>query len=400
VRPFTQFRLLTLHSALFGLSSTMAGGFVGAYLLKLGLGIPLALTAYAALLLLRFGMRFLALEVVRKLGLSGAMKLGAGIASLQFLPLLLAEDPRWLAAWILTVSLAEALYWPVYHASTAATVAASGSLGRQIGERMTIGAVVAVMGPLAGGLLLSHFGEAVDFGIAAVVCLLSLWPLGRMRPIMAGAVPKARETMRDLDLRGLATFAADGWIASGLALAWPMVLFSSVNGSYGAFGAANAAAGLAGAVVSFFCGRAIDHGRRDRYLVAVCLMLAAGFAMRLASAWSPMAAALANMTGAIAAGFYGPVVMSAIYERAKRSGAAYRFHFSLEGGWDFGAVTGCLAAAFMVWLTGTPAFAVLPASLGVAAIYFCVRADRRDEGPAQAATASPLTDGTAMAAVA
>ncbi|MCG7360148.1 hypothetical protein MHZ93_02610 [Roseomonas sp. ACRSG] len=129
----------------------MAGGFIGAYLLKLGLGIPLALTAYAALLLLRFGMRFLALEVVRRVRLGNAMKLGAGIASLQFLPLLLAEDARWLAVWILIVSLAEALYWPVYHASTAATVAKGEGIGRQLGERMMVGALVAVVGPLLGG---------------------------------------------------------------------------------------------------------------------------------------------------------------------------------------------------------------------------------------------------------
>lgn len=369
----TQFRLLTLHAALFGLSSAMAGGFIGAYLLKLGLGMPLALTAYAVLLLLRFGMRFLALEVVRRVGLASAMKLGAGIASLQFLPLLLAEDARWLAVWIMIVSLAEALYWPVYHASTAATVAEGEGIGRQVGERMMVGALVAVVGPLLGGLLLSSLGEAVDFAIAGCICLLSVWPLGRMAPVLAGVVPRARETMRGLDLRGMATFTADGWIASGLALAWPMVLFSSVGGSYGAFGLANAAAGLAGAAVSFACGRAIDGGRRQQHLVAVCIMLALGFALRIGSAWSPAAATVANLTGAIAAGFYGPVVMSTIYERAKQSGAAYKFHFALEGGWDFGAVSGCLAAALVAWTTMEPALALLPASLGIVGIYFCVR---------------------------
>jgi hypothetical protein len=369
-----QFRLLTLHSALFGLSSAMAGGFVGGYLLKLGLSLPMALVAYASLLLVRFAMRFLALEVVRKVGLTGAMKLGAAIASFQFLPLLLAEDVRWLGAWILIVSVAEALYWPVYHASSAATVAQGSGLGRQVGERLTIGALIAVIGPLLGGLLLSTFGESVDFGIAAAVCLLSVWPIRQMAPVAAGPIPTARETLRNIDLRGMATFAADGWIASGLTLAWPMVLFSSVSGSYGAFALANAGAGLVGAAVSFFCGRAIDHGCRDRYLLGVCVILAAGFALRIASAWSPLAAAIANMTGAVAAGFYGPVVMSTVYERAMRSGTAFKFHFSLEGGWDFGAVTGCLAAAAMAWWTATPAFAVLPASLGIAAIYLCVRA--------------------------
>ncbi|WP_158600900.1 MFS transporter [Teichococcus wenyumeiae] len=345
-------------------------------------------------------MRFLALAVVRRIGLAKAMKLGAGVASLQFLPLLLAEDPRWLAAWILTVSIAESLYWPVYHASTAATVAEGEGLGQQVGERMTVGALVAVVGPLLGGLLLSSFGEAFDFAIAACICLLSVWPLGRMAPIMAGEVPRARETMRGFDQRAMATFMVDGWIASGLALAWPMVLFSSVGGSYGAFGLANAAAGLVGAAVSFVCGRAIDGGRRQHYLVAVCVMLAFGFALRIASAWSPVAAAIANLTGAIAAGFYGPVVMSTIYERAKQSGAAYRFHFALEGGWDFGAVTGCLAAAILAWATMEPALALLPASMGVIAIYLCVRVrnQNKERAPEAAAVPADMPQGPLAAA--
>src|SRR4051794_38322817 len=90
---FSQFRLLTAHSALFGLSTAMAGGFTGAYLLKLGLGLPLALATYAALLVMRFGMRFLALAVVRRLGMAGGMRLGACLGALALLPLLAADRP-------------------------------------------------------------------------------------------------------------------------------------------------------------------------------------------------------------------------------------------------------------------------------------------------------------------
>ncbi len=378
----SQFRLLTVHAGLHGLATTMAGGFVGAYLLKLGLGLPVALATYALLLTMRFGMRFLALRLVRRFGMKGALRAGTCVSALAFLPLLGADHLGLLLAWVTAVSLAEAVYWPVYHASTAATASGTGAFGRQVAERSAVGAVVSVVGPLTGGALLAGFGEAVGFGIAGLVLLLSLLPVGRMAVIEAGPVPTVRQSLSG-DRVGMATFAADGWIASGLGFAWPMVLFASLGGSYEAFGAANAAAGLAGAAASIICGRAVDRGARERLLPVVCAAFATGFALRAASGWVPEAAILANASGAAIAGFYGPVVMSLIYERAKHSGAAYRFHIAAEAGWDAGAVSGLLVAATVAWLSPIPSLAVMPACLGVIALYLAARGPRRGAATAR-----------------
>lgn len=72
-------------------------------------------------------------------------------------------------------------------------------------------------------------------------------------------------------------------------------------------------------------------------------------------------------------GLYVPVLMSVIYERAKQSGAAYRFHFAAEAGWDAGASLGCLAGAWAAWATAVPSLAIIPAALGVWAVYWCMR---------------------------
>jgi MFS family permease len=367
----SQFRLLTLHYGFYQLSVALAGGFVGAYLMKLGFSLPAALIAYAGLLTTRFGLRFIALAVVRRLGYRSTMAIGAALGALQFLPLMRADEPIWLMAWLLVVSLAESLYWPVYH-SAAAVTGGGASRGRELGIRTAVGALVGVVGPLAGGILLERFGPALDFSIAAALSLLSVVPLMLMRGVDAGPVPSMRESMRGIDRSGIATFAADGWMASGLALAWPMVLFTSLGSHYEAFGLANAAAGLVGAVAGLTCGRAIDRGRRDGYLVLVCAALALGFALRACASWSPVAAAIANASGAAVMGLYVPVLMSVIYDRAKQSGAAYQFHFAAEAGWDAGAASGCIAAALVAWATMVPSLAVLPAALGIWAIYRCV----------------------------
>nr|WP_282189087.1 MFS transporter [Azospirillum sp. SYSU D00513] len=353
------------------MSAALAGGFVGAYLLKLGFSLPMALLAYAALLTLRFGLRFVALAAVRRLGYRGAMATGAALAATQFLPLLWAEDPVWLGIWLLVVSLAESLYWPVYHAAVAVT--GGQSRGRELGIRTAVGALVGVLGPLAGGFLLERFGPEVDFAIAAALSLAAVLPLLALPGIPAGPVPTLRDSVRAVDRAGIAAFAADGWMASGLALAWPMVLFITLDFRYESFGIANAAAGLVGAAAGLVCGRAIDRGQRDRYLLLVCAALALGFALRACATWSPLAATVANATGAAVHGLYVPVLMSVVYDRAKESGSAFRFHFSAEAGWDVGAILGCLAAAAVAWATVTPSLALLPAALGVVAVHACVR---------------------------
>jgi hypothetical protein len=365
------FALLTFHYGFYQLAVALAGGFVGAYMLKLGFSLPAALILFALLLVIRSGLRFVALGVVRRLGFRGAMMAGAALAALQFLPLMLADDPGWLLAWLLVVALAESLYWPVYH--SAAAVIGGASRGRELGIRTAVGALVGVLGPLAGGILLSRFGVVVDFGVAALLMLLSILPLLWLWEIPAGPIPDLRQSIRMADRTAIATFAADGWISSGLAIAWPMVLFLALGSQYEAFGAANAVAGLVGAATGIACGRAVDQGDRDRYLVFVCAALALGFMLRVGAGWSPLAATIANLTGAAVTGLYVPVLMSVIYDRAKRSGEAYKFHFSAEAGWDAGAVSGCLAAALLSWATGLPSLAVLPAATGILVIYWCVR---------------------------
>ena len=57
-------------------------------------------------------------------------------------------------------------------------------------------------------------------------------------------------------------------------------------------------------------------------------------------------------------------------------GAAYRFHFAAEAGWDAGAASGCLIAAALVWATAAPSLAVVPGALGVIVLYLSVRAPK------------------------
>lgn len=379
------FRLLTLHYALYQLSVALAGGFVGAYLISLGFSLQLALTGYATLMAVRCALRFIGLSIVRRIGYRPAMMLGAAVASLQFIPLLHAEQLPFFLAWLFIVSFAESLYWPIYHAAVAVT-GESARRGAELGIRTAAGAVIGVVGPLAGGLLLQRYGATLDFGLAALLMALSVAPLFALSRIDAGPVPAATNPMQGLNPTAIMAFSADGWISSSLTMVWPMVLFMSLGQQYEALGFANAAAGLAGAVAGVICGKAVDKGGHERYLIVVSLALGLTFLLRASASWSPLAAVIGNSSGAVALGLYAPLLMSVIYERAKDSGRAYGFHFAAEAGWDIGAAAGCLAAALLAWLVRAPSMAVLPSIIGLAVLYHCLR-----EGSAARLAQPPLT---------
>lgn len=369
-----QFRLLTIHCVLWSLAMSLASGFVGAYLLRLGFGIAPTVALYAVLLAVRFGMRALLLPVIRRLGMRRAMLLGAAIAALQFLPLIHANETIWLGVWILIVSAGECIYWPIYHAANA-VCGGGGRRGRQIAFRQMASTAISVLGPVVGGIVMTRIGPAAEFGIATVFCLLSTAPLLWMGTIDLGIVPTVARSWRIADPIGLCAFAADGWMCAGTGFAWPMILFANLGSSYDALGWASSAAGVAGAIAGVACGVAIDHGHRRHLSRAVTVALLLGVGLRVASGWVPGLAFVANTVGAAVGGIYYPILMSVVYDRAKRSGSAYQFHLSAEAGWDAGAIMGCLATAAVAWTGVTVTLAVLPAALGVLVIHRCVGAE-------------------------
>ena len=364
-------RRFTAHFALHQAATALAGAFIGAYLLRSGLTLPMALLVYAGLYAARVGVRAAVLPLVRRVGYRGAMALGAGLGVLQFPPLLLAENPVWLVVWVAAVSFAEATYWPVFHAA-AATLGEEGQRGREIAERQVVGLGVSVLCPLLGGWLLGAYGPAVDFGVAACFAALSVVPLAMLGPIQAGPVPTARESVRGADPIGTLAFAADGWICAGLGIAWPMVLFSSLGERYEALGMTAALGAVVGAASGLLSGRCIDRGGRRRLVPWVASALAAGIALRAAEGWVPVGPGVLHATGAAIGALWGPVLMSVLYDRARRSGSAYRYQLAAETGWDVGACLGCVAAASVAWGTGVPSLALLPAVFGVAAVAACV----------------------------
>jgi hypothetical protein len=330
-----------------------------------------SLLFYAALLTVRMGMRFCALVLVRRLGYKYTMIVGVAVSALQSVSLIRAEYWQWLALWIATVSLAESLYWPIYHSAPA--VVGHKSFGRELGIRAAATSVVNVIGPALGGFVLATYGAPSEFSLAALMTMLSILPLLGLKRILAGAVPEVRQAIQPSNNRGIIVFAAGGWMPSGISIGWPMILFLSLGSRYEALGLANAGAGLVGALAGLYSGAVIDRGGRNRSATWVSVALAIGIGLRSAADWSPLAAAAANLTGAAVMGLYVPILMSVMYAGAKRSEGAYSFHFAAEAGWDLRAAGGCLVAAAIASIGSGASLTVIPSAMGLVVLYRSLR---------------------------
>jgi predicted MFS family arabinose efflux permease len=126
---------------------------------------------------------------------------------------------------------------------------------------------------------------------------------------------------------------------------WQIALFISLGESFSAFGGALALAGLVGAIGGLILGRYIDAGHGGRAVWFGIASVAAATLFRAASTGNVTMAVAANALGALAGCLYIPTLMTAVYNQAKRSPCALRFHVATEGGWDAGCAAGCLAAA-------------------------------------------------------
>jgi hypothetical protein len=70
---------------------------------------------------------------------------------------------------------------------------------------------------------------------------------------------------------------------------------------------------------------------------------------------------------------YIPTLMTAVYNQAKRSPCALRFHIAAEAGWDAGAASGCLVAALLLWAGAPLSLGILMSLLGTVAIFTLLR---------------------------
>jgi MFS transporter, DHA1 family, inner membrane transport protein len=362
--------LLNLHYGIHALALSGGGAFFAAFLLRADVPAPAVLAALALILAGRFTIRPLLLAPARRFGLRPLVIAGTVMTGLQY-PVLAEVHGVGLEllAWCAISSVGDTVYWTCYHAYFA-SLGDVAHRGHQIGAREAIAAIVGIVAPLITGWTLTTFGPRVAFDATAVVLLLAALPLFGTRNV---AVADEAPGIVRAAILGILMFAADGWTATGFYFVWQIALFLALGESYTAYGGAMALAALAGAVIGLVLGRFIDagHGRRAVWLAVGSL--AAVIVLRTASSTDPVLAVIANAAGALVVALYVPTVMTAVYNQAKGSPCALRFHIATEGGWDAGGAAGCLAVAALLWAGAPIWLGILLSLVGTAALFVLLR---------------------------
>ncbi len=362
--------LLNLHYGIHSLALSGGGAFFLAFLLRAGVPAPAVLASLALILAGRFAIRPFVLMPASRFGLKPLVIAGTVLGSLQYPLLAQVHGVGWeLLALCAVSSVGDTVYWTCYHAYFASLGDAE-HRGHQLGAREAIVALVGIVGPLMAGWALVTLGPRVAFDATAVVILVAAVPfLGTPNVKVARTAPGAFRAA----LPGVLMFAADGWIAASYVFVWQIALFLSLGESFTAYGGAMALAALVGAASGLLLGRQIDagHGRRAVRLALGSLVVV--ISLRAVAYGSPLLAVAANAVGALVSSLYVPTLMTAVYNQAKGSPCALRFHVATEGGWDAGGASGCMLAAGLLWAGAPISLAILLSLPGSAAAFVLLR---------------------------
>jgi MFS transporter, DHA1 family, inner membrane transport protein len=362
--------LLNLHYAIHSLALSGGGVFFMVFLLKSGVPAPAVLVSLAAILLGRFLVRPFVLVLAKRFGLKPLVIAGTIATGVQY-PLL-AEvkgiGPALFALCAVT-SVGDTFYWTTYHAYFA-LLGDPQHRGHQVGAREAVAAVVGIVGPLATGWALTNFGPRIAFDSTAVVLVFAALPIFWTPDV---AVVRVAPGALRAAIPGILLFAADGWLAGGYVFVWQIALFIALGESYSAFGGAMALSAMVGAVSGLVLGRLVDAGHGAHAASVAFVALALTTVVRAVSYDSAPLAIVANASGALVSCLYIPALGTAIYNQARRSPCALRFHIASEGGWDLGCGSAALAAAGLL-AAGVPiGVGILLSLLGASASFILLQ---------------------------
>jgi hypothetical protein len=361
---------INLHSGIVALAQGMGGVFVLVFLLRAGVPAPATLCAIALIVAGRFVVRPAILPAATRVGLKPLSIAGTLLCALQY-PLLARVEgvDGTLLAYCAASAFGEAIYYTSHHAYFALLGDAE-HRGQQVSAGFALATLVGIAAPVVGAWALLRAGPDVAFGAAGAVQALAAAPLLALPSFRIAR--SAHGTLRAA-LPGVGLFLSDGWLDVSFFFVWQIALFLSLGSSLAAYGGAMALAALAGAVSGLLLGRHIDAGYGRRAVALAFSLVSTTLVLRSLSLETAWLAVSAHALGALALCLLAPAVMTPVYNLAKASPCALRFHIAAEGGWDVGCCAGCLAAALLLWL-GAPLSGVMGLGfLGVAAQVFLLR---------------------------
>ncbi|MEA3272352.1 MAG: hypothetical protein U9P90_01640 [Patescibacteria group bacterium] len=239
------------------------------YLYTLGFSLRGILIFYLLIYILYFVLLPLGGKIARMQGYEHVMLFSAPFLILYYLALFaIPFHYLFVVVAILAISIRKILYWPGYHADFA-RFGEKKERGREISNLYLIAALVSVVGPATGGLIITFLGFKVLFVMVAVLILLSNIPLlitpEKFKPSSFLYKRAFKDLFRKEKRRKFCGYLGFGGQMINIAI-WPVFVYTVVV-NYDKIGFLVSGSILVSIVVAIFIGRAIDHRRHHMGLI-------------------------------------------------------------------------------------------------------------------------------------
>lgn len=255
-----QVRELYLSASIVDFAAAMVAIFEPIYLYRIGFSIEQILYFYLAVYVLYLVLIPLGAKFARRFGYEKAILLGSPfLAAYYFALFLIPQHPVFIGAAVAAFVAQKTFYWPGYLADFA-RFGRQSERGREVSNFILIAMAVSIVGPLAGGVLLTSWGFAALFAVATVLILASNLPLiatpERFTPVPFSYFHSFRRLWYPENRRNFIGFLGFGEELIAMVI-WPVFIYTIVS-DFLELGSIVAAATLVTSVVLLFVGRMAD----------------------------------------------------------------------------------------------------------------------------------------------
>lgn len=224
--------------------------------------------------------------------------------------------------WLLFFALAAiviraSIFWPGFHLLFANS-SSKERRGTAFSGLALSGAFASVLGPVAGGYIISRFGYPTLFLLVLPLTLSSALPLFFIKNIPPMASENLRKTLKRFtnpaELKAGVAFLASGAEDESNGRLWPLFLFI-LNISYTSLGIIVSLATMLSIIATWYLGQLTDKKDRLRLLRLGSATTSGAWLIR-AGTTTPLFAGLANMFYGIARAGYMVPLMTTFYDRS------------------------------------------------------------------------------------
>lgn len=336
----------------FALSAVMI--FEPVYLFTLGYSLSQVMLYYLAVYVIYFLIAPLAIRILSSLGVEHSIFYSQFFLIGYFLVLYGIQNTHFLIFVApMLLALQKLFYWPAFHVDFI-NFSDKGQRGREMSSIMVMSSIVAILGPLVGGLLVTQFGFPVLFIVISGLLLLSVFPLFAIKEIHTTeheSYSNVINHLKDSDhRRSLLSFLGFGEELLVL-VAWPIFIYIIIT-DFTAMGALIAVSTLLSTFILLLIGRRTDTHSGKKLAKWGVFGYVLSWIVRAAAKSGGLVIILDSVSQLTKNMLFVPLTTSMYEQASKKNPASYAIFF--EQALSLGKIMAAIGAIILISIFSEP----------------------------------------------